>query len=80
LTLGSYHVDDSGQLIEDGRRTEEVYVPLAHTEGGLAASMQRGIAAVLASGSVQTFVLHDRMTRDSCFLFETTEEAVICAR
>jgi hydroxymethylglutaryl-CoA reductase (NADPH) len=80
LTLGTYHVDDSGQLVEDGRQTEEVYVPLAHTEGGLAASMQRGIAAVLASGSVQTFVLQDRMTRDSCFLFETTEQAVICAR
>jgi hydroxymethylglutaryl-CoA reductase (NADPH) len=80
LTLGTYHVDDSGQLIEDGRQTEEVYVPLAHTEGGLSASMQRGIAAVLAGGSVQTFVLQDRMTRDSCFLFETTEQAVICAR
>jgi hydroxymethylglutaryl-CoA reductase (NADPH) len=80
LTLGRYHVDESGRLIEDGRETEEVYVPLAHTEGGLSASMQRGIAAVLASGSVQTFVLHDRMTRDSCFLFETTEQAVTCAR
>jgi hydroxymethylglutaryl-CoA reductase (NADPH) len=79
LTLGSYHVDDFGQLIEDSRQTEEVYVPLAHTEGGLSASMQRGIAAVQAS-SVQTFVLHDRMTRDCCFLFESTERAVVCAR
>ena len=55
-------------------------MPLAHSEGGLAASMQRGIAAVLAGGSLQTFVLHDRMTRDSCFLFDSTEEAIICAR
>src|SRR5207249_6272407 len=80
LTSGAYHVDEMGRLIEEGRHTEEVYVPLAHTEGGLSASMQRGIAAVLASGSVQTFVIHDRMTRDSCFSFETTEQAVICAR
>src|SRR5258708_20437767 len=81
FTLGAYHVDDiDGHLVEDGRRSEEVYVPLAHSEGGLAASMQRGIAAVLDGGSLQTFVLHDRMTRDSCFVFASTEEAVICAR
>jgi hydroxymethylglutaryl-CoA reductase (NADPH) len=81
LTLGVYHVDDlAGRLVEDGRTTEEVYVPLVHSEGGLSASMQRGIAAVLDGGSLDTFVLHDRMTRDSCFLFRTTEEAVICAR
>jgi hydroxymethylglutaryl-CoA reductase (NADPH) len=80
LTLGSYHVDDSnGRLVEDDRRTEEVYVPLAHTEGGLSASMQRGMAAVLDSGSLETFVLRDRMTRNSCFVFETTNEAVRCA-
>src|SRR5260370_6286254 len=42
--------------------------------------MQRGIAAVLDGGSLQTFVLHDRMTRDSCFVFASTEDAVICAR
>ena len=81
FTLGSYHVDEAdGRLVEDARQADEVYVPLAHTEGGLAASMQRGIAAVLDGGSVQTFVLHDRMTRDSCFLFANTEDAVICAR
>jgi hydroxymethylglutaryl-CoA reductase (NADPH) len=81
FTLGSYHVDETdGRLVEDGRQTDEVYVPLAHSEGGLAASMQRGIAAVLDGGSLQTFVLHDRMTRDSCFVFASTEEAVICAR
>jgi hydroxymethylglutaryl-CoA reductase (NADPH) len=81
LTLGAYHVDKmDGRLVEDERQSDEVYVPLAHSEGGLSASLQRGIAAVLDGGSMQTFLLQDRMTRDSCFLFGTTEEAVICAR
>lgn len=42
--------------------------------------MQRGMAAVLDGGNLETFVIHDRMTRDSCFVFETTEQAVGCAR
>jgi hydroxymethylglutaryl-CoA reductase (NADPH) len=80
LTLGSYHVDTTdGGLIEDERHIEEVYVPLAHSEGGLSASMQRGIAAVLDGGTLETFVLRDRITRDSCFVFETAAEAVRCA-
>jgi hydroxymethylglutaryl-CoA reductase (NADPH) len=65
--------------VEDARQTEEVYVPLAHSEGGLSASMQRGMAAVLEGGTLETFVLRDRMTRNSCFVFETTAEAVRCA-
>ncbi|HEX8966599.1 MAG TPA: 3-hydroxy-3-methylglutaryl-CoA reductase [Chloroflexota bacterium] len=79
LTLGSYHVDDGGRLVEDGRQTDELYVPLAHSEGGLSASMQRGIAAVLDGGHLETFVMHDRITRDSCLVFDTTAEAVRCA-
>ncbi|MBV9597837.1 MAG: 3-hydroxy-3-methylglutaryl-CoA reductase [Chloroflexi bacterium] len=80
LTLGNYHIDDrNGQLVEDERHTTEVYVPLAHSEGGLSASLQRGIAAVLDGGSLETFVLRDRITRNSCFLFETTADAVRCA-
>ena len=81
LTLGAYHTDDlDGRLVEDSRRTEEIYVPLAHSEGGLSASMQRGITAVLEGGALETFVISDRMTRDSCFVFETTEEAIRCGR
>jgi hydroxymethylglutaryl-CoA reductase (NADPH) len=80
LTLGHYRVGDSGKLVEDGRQTEEVYIPLAHSEGGLSASMQRGMTAILEGGSLETFVIKDRMTRDSCFIFETTEQAVRCAR
>jgi len=80
LTLGSYHVDETdGHLVDDGRHTEEVYVPLAHSEGGLSASMQRGMAAILDGGSLETFVLGDRITRDSCFVFDRTEQAVACA-
>ena len=80
LTLGTYRTDVDGRLVEEERHTEEVYVPLAHSEGGLSASMQRGIAAVLDGGELQTFVLHDRITRDSCLVFETTEQAVMCAQ
>ena len=81
VNLGRYRVHaETGQLIEDSRDTEDVYVPLAHTEGGLSASMLRGITAVFAAGGVRTFVLHDRMTRDSCFVFRTTEDAVTFSR
>src|ERR1051326_7873009 len=80
LTLGTYHLDEvDGRVVEDERRTEEVYVPLAHSEGGLSASMQRGMAAVLDGGSLETFVLRDRMTRDSCFVFDSTADAMRCA-
>jgi hydroxymethylglutaryl-CoA reductase (NADPH) len=81
LKLGTYHLDQTdGRLVEDGRDTEEVYVPLAHSEGGLSASMQRGISAVLDGGTLETWVLGDRITRDSCFVFETAAEAVSCAQ
>jgi hydroxymethylglutaryl-CoA reductase (NADPH) len=82
VELGHYRIDDiTGALIEDGREIEDVYVPLAHSEGGLSASLQRGMAAVLDSGaSVRTHMVHDRMTRDSCFLFTSTGDAVTFAR
>jgi hydroxymethylglutaryl-CoA reductase (NADPH) len=81
ISLGRYAVDETdGRLVEEGRETDEVYVPLAHSEGGLSASMQRGIAAVLEDGPVRTHVVGDRMTRDSCFLFRTTAEAVTFSR
>jgi hydroxymethylglutaryl-CoA reductase (NADPH) len=81
VELGRYRIDEpSGDLVEEGRAIEEVYVPLAHSEGGLSASMQRGMAAVLQGGPVRTHVVRDRMTRDSCFQFRTTEEAVRFSR
>ena len=42
---------------ETGRAREEVYVPLAHTEGGLSASLYRGARAAAESGGFRTYVL-----------------------
>jgi hydroxymethylglutaryl-CoA reductase (NADPH) len=81
VSIGRYEVDPAdGSLVEEGRQTEEIYVPLAHSEGGLSASMQRGIAAVLQGEPVTACVISDRITRDSCFLFRNTTEAVTFAR
>jgi len=81
LSLGRYAVGaDDGRIVEESRATEDLFIPLAHTEGGLSASMLRGITATGANGGVRTFVLADRMTRDSAFVFRTTEEAVIFSR
>jgi hydroxymethylglutaryl-CoA reductase (NADPH) len=80
LNLGRYVLDTAGEVQEEGRADDQVFVPLAHTEGGLSASVQRGISAVALAGGVRTHVLADRMTRDSCFVFHTTEEAVTLAR
>jgi hydroxymethylglutaryl-CoA reductase (NADPH) len=81
VSLGSYRLDEAdGRLVEESRQTEELYVPLAHTEGGLSSSMQRGIAAVLEGEPVRTHLIHDRITRDSCFLFRSTDEALTFSR
>lgn len=80
LDMGEYELDPDGRLIELGRRRDEVFVPLAHTEGGLSASMHRGARAARMAGGVRTYVLADRITRDSCFIFETTGDALALAR
>lgn len=80
LNLGNYVLDVAGEVHEEGRADEQVFVPLAHTEGGLSASVQRGLSAVALAGGVRTHVLADRMTRDSCFVFHTADEAVTLAR
>ncbi len=80
IQLGVYQVDPHGHLGEVGRATDpDVLVPLAHTEGGLSASMQRGALATAAEG-IRTFVVADRMTRASCFQLRDTAEAVAFAR
>ena len=76
VELGSYSLTDDGGLDETGRATETVHVPLAHTEGGLTASMTRG---ALAAGTIRTYVLHDRITRASCFVCGDAGEAVALA-
>ena len=81
VELGLYELEEpSGSLRETGREREEILVPLAHTEGGLSASMSRGMKAASAAGGFRTYVLKDRITRASCFICKDTEEAVQLAR
>jgi len=81
LELAGYELEEpGGRLRETAREREELLVPLAHTEGGLSASMSRGMKAAAASGGFKTYVLHDRITRASCFVCKDTEQAVSLAR
>jgi hydroxymethylglutaryl-CoA reductase (NADPH) len=77
IELGDYELDEAGTPAESGRGIERVHVPLAHTEGGLTASMTRG---ALAAGTVRTFVLADRITRASCFICADAASAISLAR
>src|SRR3954469_20249225 len=77
IELGAYELTDGGDVRETARAAETVHVPLAHTEGGLTASMTRG---ALAAGTIRTYVLHDRITRASCFVCANAGEAVALAR
>src|SRR5512133_1228588 len=77
IDLGAYELDDAGTVAETGRATETVHVPLAHTEGGLTASMTRGARA---AGTIRTHVLRDRITRASCFVCATAADAIRLAR
>jgi len=77
IELGTYELDDRGVPVETARATETVHVPLAHTEGGLTASVTRG---ALAAGTVRTYVLADRITRASCFVCASPAEAIALAK
>ena len=80
VELGRYELEEpAGTLRETGRAREDVLVPLAHTEGGLSASMSRGLKAAATSGGFRTYVIQDRMTRASCFVCKDTQEAVTLA-
>jgi len=81
VELGEYELEEPfGRLSETGRSLAEVFVPLAHTEGGLSASLYRGARAAAESGGFRTWVVRDRMTRASCFVCGSTEEAVALSR
>ncbi|HSC50079.1 MAG TPA: hypothetical protein VLD16_07430 [Gaiellaceae bacterium] len=81
LELGAYELrEPRGELVETGRARDSVFVPLAHTEGGLSASLHRGARAVAESGGFRTYVLADRITRASCFVCGSAGEAVELAR
>ena len=81
LELGVYELEEPfGRVAETGRTRDTVYVPLAHTEGGLSASMHRGARAVAESGGFHTYVLADRITRASCFVCSSAADAIALAR
>ena len=81
VSLGDYALREPNGVVEErGRDTETMYVPLAHTEGGLSASLYRGARAVTESGGFRTYVLADRITRASCFICNSTGDAVELAR
>jgi hydroxymethylglutaryl-CoA reductase (NADPH) len=81
VELGEYELEEpAGTLAETRRKREGVYVPLANTEGGLAISLYRGARAVGESGGFRTYVLRDRMTRASAFLFDGAGQAAAFAR
>lgn len=75
LEMGTYHHDIDGRLLEDGRVSDRVWVPLAHTEGGLSASMLRGMRAAETCGGIEVHLLADEMTRDSAFGFDSASTA-----
>jgi hydroxymethylglutaryl-CoA reductase (NADPH) len=81
LELGEYELrEPDGAVVETGRARDSVFVPLAHTEGGLSASLHRGARAVAESGGFRTYVLADRITRASCFVCGSATEAIDLAR
>ena len=80
VSLGAYELSEDGDVVETGRGEEDVVVPLAHTEGGLTASLQRGAKAVAESGGFRTHVVADRITRASCFVCHDAGDALTLAR
>jgi hydroxymethylglutaryl-CoA reductase (NADPH) len=81
VSLGEYELSEpDGRPVERGRSSEDVFVPLAHTEGGLSASLYRGARAAGESGGFRTYVISDRITRASCFVCKTAGEALELAR
>jgi hydroxymethylglutaryl-CoA reductase (NADPH) len=80
ISLGAYELSDDGDVVETGREDDDVAIPLAHTEGGLTASVQRGAKAAELSGGFRTHVVADRITRASCFVCRDVADALKLAR
>jgi hydroxymethylglutaryl-CoA reductase (NADPH) len=80
ISLGRYELSDDGDVVESAREVQDVVVPLAHTEGSLTASLQRGARAVEDSGGFRTHVVADRITRASCFVCGDAGDALVLAR
>jgi hydroxymethylglutaryl-CoA reductase (NADPH) len=81
ISLGDYELTEpDGEVVERARSTEDVFVPLAHTEGSMSDSLYRGARAAAESGGFRTEVLRDRITRASCFICRSAEDAAKLAR
>jgi hydroxymethylglutaryl-CoA reductase (NADPH) len=81
ISLGKYELTEpDGVVVERGREVEDVFVPLAHTEGSMSDSLYRGARAAAESGGFRTEVLSDRITRASCFVCRSVEEAAALGR
>jgi hydroxymethylglutaryl-CoA reductase (NADPH) len=81
LELGDYELEEpDGTLAERSRGSDSVYVPLANTEGGLSISLARGAKAAAESGGFKTYIVRDRITRASAFLFADAAESTAFAR
>ncbi len=78
LEMGRYETEPDGELREVGRTADQVYVPLAHTEGSLSMSVLRGVNATRPRG-IRTYVLADGITRDCCFVFGDSAQALSLA-
>jgi hydroxymethylglutaryl-CoA reductase (NADPH) len=71
-----YEEGPAGELVEVGRpRSRAFPIAMATHEGGLNASLNRGIKAANQCGGVSTYVLRASMTRGTCYVFETTDQA-----
>ena len=80
ISLGEYELTEpEGAVVERGRSTEDVFVPLAHTEGSMSDSLFRGARAAAESGGFRAYVLQDRITRASCFVCNSAREALALA-
>ena len=75
IDMGIYDRHSSGELQELTRTTENIFIPLAHTEGGLSESMLRGSHVTGMAEGIKTWVLQDEMTRDCAFVFDTANDA-----
>ncbi len=66
----------AGPLLIDGEHVQdEVYVPLATTEGTLVASYNRGMRVLTEAGGVRTTVVDDRMQRAPVFVCADARES-----
>jgi hydroxymethylglutaryl-CoA reductase (NADPH) len=81
VELGDYELEEpEGSLVERSRTPDAVYIPLANTEGGLSISLARGAKAAAESGGFHTYVVRDRITRASAFLFANAAASTAFAK